>query len=147
MDYEVTPTDLTGGVALEFDGNQTGSLGNFVFGTECNYGYNPTEQTVWRFWTKSGGSETWGTTSYSCPITQVNHTYHVQMHFVASSGSYQVAHVRVTDTTSGQVVQDLTNLGNFSAVGSHGSSIDMQADVNANSTIKATYQNVSIIRW
>jgi hypothetical protein len=147
MDYEVTPKNLSGAVALEFDGNQTGSLGSFVFGTECNYGYNPTGQTVWRFWTMSGGSQTWGTTSYVCPITQVNHTYHVQMHFVASSGSYQVAHVEVTDLTTGAVLQNLTSLGNFSAVGSHGDSIDMQADVKAGSTVAAVYQNVTIIRW
>jgi hypothetical protein len=147
MDYDVTPLNLTGAVALEFDGNQTGSLGNFVFGTECNYGYNPSMKTVWRFWTMSGGHETWGTTNYACPITQVNHTYHVQIHFVASTGSYRVARVKVTDLTTGAVVQDQSNLGTFSAVGSHGSSIDIQGDVEAGSTIAAQYKNISIIRW
>ena len=119
MDYEITPTtNLANATALEFDGNQTGGLGNFVFGTECNYGYNPSGKTVWRFWTTSG-SETWGTTSYACPITQTNHTYHVQMHFVASSSQYQVSHVKVTDVTAGSVVEDDTNLGTFNSVGEY----------------------------
>jgi hypothetical protein len=147
MDYDVTPMNLAGAVALEFDGNQTGTLGNFVFGTECNYGYNPSRKTVWRFWTKSSGAETWGTTAYACPVTQVNHTYHVQMYFTVSSGSYQVARVKVTDKTTGAVLQDQSNLGTFSAVGSHGNSIDVQADVTAYNTITARYENVTIVRW
>lgn len=147
MDYNVTPTDLTGAVALEFDGNQTGSLGSFVLGTECNYGYNPTLKTVWRFWTQSGGAQTWGTTNYACPITQVNHTYHVQVHFVVNQGSYQVSRLKVTDLSTGAVVQDQSNLGTFSAVASHGDSIDIQADVAANNNMSATYKNIAIIRW
>jgi hypothetical protein len=147
MDYEITPTRLAGAAALEFDGNQTGTLGNFVFGTECNYGYNPTGKTVWRFWTMSGGSQTWGTTSFACPITQVNHTYRVQMHFVASPGQYQVSRVQVTDMTTGVIVEDDRNLGTFSAVGSHGNSIDIQLDAAGSSTISARYQNISIVRW
>jgi hypothetical protein len=147
MDYDVTPTQLTGAAAIEFDGNQTGSLGDFVFGTECNFGYNPSGKTVWRFWTLSGGSETWGTTTYACPVTQVNHTYHVQMHFVASSGQYQVSHVEVTDLTSGTVVENDQNLGTFYAVSSHGDSIDAQLDAAGGATVSAEYQNVTIIRW
>jgi hypothetical protein len=148
MDYNVTPKDLSGAVALEFDGNQTGSLGNFVFGTECNYGYNPSMKTVWRFWTQSGGAQAWATTTYACPITQVNHTYHVQVHFVASTGKYQVAHLKVTDLSTGAVVQDASNLGTYSAVSTaHGSSIDVQADTDAGNTVAAQYQNISIIRW
>jgi acid phosphatase len=147
MDYDVTPTtNLSGAAALEFDGNQTGGLGNFVFGTECNYGYNPSRKTVWRFWTMSG-SETWGTTSYACPVTQTNHTYHVQMHFVVSAGQYQVSHVKVTDLTAGSVVEDDTNLGTFKSVGSHGSSIDIQTDVPGGNTLAAQYQNITIVRW
>lgn len=147
MDYNVTPLNLTGAVALEFDGNQIGSLGNFVFGTECNYGYNPSLKTVWRFWTMAGSAQAWGTTAYACPITQVNHTYHVQMHFIATTGSYKVARVKVTDTTTGAVVQDVSNLGTFSAVASHGSSIDIQGDVEAGKTLAAQYKNIAIIRW
>jgi hypothetical protein len=104
---------------------------------------------VWRFWTTSG-SETWGTTSYACPITQTNHTYHVQMHFVASSSQYQVSHVKVTDVTAGSVVEDDTNLGTFNSVGGntgHGNSIDIQPDVPTSSTLAAQYQNITIARW
>jgi len=150
MDYDVTPsTNLATAAALEFDGNQTGSRGNFVFGTECNFGYNPSRKTVWRFWTTSGG-ETWGTTTYACPITQANHTYHVQMHFIASSGTYEVAHVKVTDTTTGTVVQNDQNLGVFNSVGSdsgHGNSLDVQEDVPGSASLAASYQNITLVRW
>jgi hypothetical protein len=150
MDYDVTPlTNPLDAAALEFDGNQTGALGNFVFGTECNYGFNPSQKTVWRFWTRNGG-ETWATTTRACPITQANHTYHVQMHFVVSNGQYRVAHVMVTDRNTGTLVEDETDLGTFNSVGSntgHGNSIDIQPDVPRANQLTARYENVTIVRW
>ena len=147
LDYEITPTSLSGAAALEFDANQTGGVGDFVFGTECNYGYNPTQKTVWRFWTLTGENQAWGTTSYGCPISEVNHTYRVQMHFTASSGTYQVSHVKVTDLSDGAVVEDDENLGTYSAVSSHGNSIDIQLDAAGSGAVSAQYRNITVIRW
>jgi hypothetical protein len=147
VDYELTPTELSGAAALEFDGNQIGSQGNFVLGTECNYGYNPTQKTVWRFFTLSGRTQTWATTNFACPITQANRTYRVQMHFVVSSGTYRIARVKVTDLTAGAVVEDDENLGSYYAAGSHGNSIDIQLDADGSGTVSARYQNMKVIRW
>jgi hypothetical protein len=141
---------LKGIVALEVDGNQLGT-GNFVFGTECNYGYNTSQKTVWRFWTTSGGAETWGTTATPCPITQAKHWYHVQVHFVRlSSSTYQVARLKVTDVTGNNtVVQDVSNLGTFNSNGgdtSHGNGVDAQLDVQ-NDSFNVVIDKWTVIRW
>jgi hypothetical protein len=141
---------LKGLVALEVDGNQTGT-GNFVFGTECNYGYNTSQKTVWRFWTTSGTIQTWATTATACPITLAKHWYHVQVHFVKlSSSTYQVARLKVTDVTANNtVVQDLSNLGTFNGVGSdtlHSNGVDVQLD-EQNDSFNVIVDKWTLIRW
>jgi hypothetical protein len=137
-------------VALEVDGNQTGT-GNFVFGTECNYGYNPSQKIVWRFWTTSGGAETWGTTATPCPLMQAKHWYHVQVHFIRlSSSTYQVARLKVTDVTDNNtVVQDVSDLGTFNSTGSdisHGNGVDVQLDVQ-NDSFTVVIDKWTLVRW
>lgn len=153
MDYDVKVNNPANAAALEFDGNQTSSAavpGNFVFGTECNYGFNPGQKTVWRFWTMAAGRETWGTTAFACPITTAD-TYHVQVRFaVLSDSSYAVARLKVTDLTTGKVVENDSNLGTFSSVGAntgHGNSIDVQLDAPGSKSFNATYTNIKIVRW
>jgi hypothetical protein len=158
IDYYVylnIPQDITpnkGIVALEMDGNQTGAQGNFVFGTECSYGYAPGHvgESVWSFSSGPAGSERWIRTGIPCPITKAKHWYHVQMHFIIHNPlEYEVARLKVTDTTTSEIVQDQPNAGTFSSVTTntaHGDAIDFQLDV-FNHDFSVIVDKVTVIRW
>ncbi len=146
FDYYVSVDHPENATAIEFDGNQNGAGGNFVFGTECNYGANPSRNTVWRFWDNSH----WNTTTLACPLTSSGHWYHVQMHFVVNSSTqYTVQEIKVTDVTTNTVVTN-TNLGlTLSGTGSvdHGHSIDVQLDGKNNLSFNVYYDQITVSRW
>jgi hypothetical protein len=98
--------------------------------------------TAWTIYVDGASAYTAGATStISAPVSMSSGS-----HSVNGSG-YEVSRLKVTDLTTGGVMQDQSDLGTFSAVESHGDSIDIQGDVSGGSTVSAKYQNVSIIRW
>ena len=146
LDYYVSIDNPSNATAIEFDGNQNGSGGNFVFGTECNYGANPSRNTVWRFW----NNNQWNTTTLACALTSAGHWYHVQMHFVVNSSTqYTVQEIKITDVTTNTVVTN-TNLG-LALSGTlsvdHGHSIDVQLDGKNNLGFNVYYDQITVSRW
>ena len=153
FDYYVKISDPGNNGSVEFDGNQTSpdGLSNFVFGTECNYGANTAQATIWRFWTKDTAGERWFDSSLNCALTAAGDWYHVQMHFnTLANNQYRVDEVVITDVTTNVVVTN-TNLGLVvNGVGNnagHGDSIDIQLDGVNNNNYAATYSKLSISRW
>jgi hypothetical protein len=101
------------------------------------------------------GAQTWGLTNTACPLTEGQHWYHVQMHFIRLSASqYEVHHLRVRDVTvdpdeTGTPLEDDLDLGTFGSVGgdtSHGNGIDVQLDIKSGS-FEAYYDRVRVVRW
>jgi len=153
FDYYVKISDPGNKGSVEFDGNQTSpdGLNNFVFGTECNYGANTAQATIWRFWTKDTSGERWFDSSLNCALTAAGDWYHVQMHFdTLANNQYRVDEVVITDVTTNVVVTNM-NLGLvLNGVGNntgHGSSIDIQLDGVNNNNYSATYSKLNVSRW
>ena len=145
---------------VEFDGNQN-DVANFVFGTECNYGENDLSgsPTVWRFWDGSGWNEHYaiGTgldgNAFSCPLTVAQRWYHVQMYFTLdlSSLKYSLQRLRVTDTSTNSIVQDVWGpFGQFAPddpKNNHGKGLNVQLTGNNGESYSAEYDEITIDRW
>jgi hypothetical protein len=152
FDYYVNVSNpLLAHYNLEFDGNQTNGLPagmGYVFGTQCNYGVSQSG-IFWRFW----NSSFWDSASNSvpCPLGSYGHWYHVQMYFTLNTGAhnYTLQNVRVKDTSTNTVVEDLAPVVTFAATNTtaHGNGIDIQEDGNNNATFPVTYDKIQVIRW
>lgn len=152
FDYYVNVSNpLLGHTNVEFDGNQTNGFPSgqgVVLGTQCNYAVSQSG-IAWRFWDVSRWNGASG--AVPCPLSSYGHWYHVQMYFTlnTSASKYTLQNVRVKDTSTNTVVEDLAPALTFGATltTAHGNSIDIQLDGNNNQTFPVTYDKINVIRW